>query len=153
MFFMQSNHLVEWIHFCPLLGVVWPQEVPGLVPDELDLVDLLQGVLLENRHQVPDEFHPGQGAKAPVWGQLQDHLRGQGELILSAALAEWALGATAPVRGYNMGLLLVISQGLFLGTFLVGFLATIPHLDNVTDSHRYIHNSSQIFLVSELASF
>ena len=28
-------------------------------------------------------------------------------------------------------------QGLFLGTFLVFFLATTSHLDNVTEGHRY----------------
>ena len=32
---------------------------------------------------------------------------------------------------------LIYTQGLFSGTFLVFFLATIPHLDNVTGDHKY----------------
>ena len=45
------------------------------------------------------------------------------------------------------------SQGLFLGTFFVFFGHYTPHLDNVTDDHRYIHGFSQIFGVSEVVSF
>ena len=43
--------------------------------------------------------------------------------------------------------------GFIFGHFFGGFLATTPHLDNVTDDHRYIHGSWQIFRVSELVSF
>ena len=45
-----------------------------------------------------------------------------------------------------------IMQGMFLDTFLVFFLTTTLHLDNVTDNHIYIPGSSQIFRVSELVS-